>query len=75
MQSERTVKAARGMVGIFILLLGFAGAAPAAGEEIIRAVPAEYDFGILEEGDPAVITVILENISTRPVEITNVRTN
>ena len=74
MRCERTVKAAWGIVLTCVLLLGLSGAAAAA-EAIIRAVPAEFDFGTIDEGDPAEVTVSLENISAQTVEITNVRTN
>lgn len=41
----------------------------------LKATPDHFDFGELNEGDPAQITVEIENISDAPVEITNVRTS
>ena len=41
----------------------------------LKATPDHFDFGELNEGDPAQITVEIENTSDAPVEITNVRTS
>lgn len=43
--------------------------------EGLKATPDHFDFGTLKEGDPAKITVEIENTGTEPVEITNVRTS
>ena len=43
--------------------------------EFLKAVPDMVDFGTIEEGDPAAITVTVQNTGTAPVEITGVRTN
>jgi hypothetical protein len=41
----------------------------------LKATPDHFDFGELKEGEPARITVEIENTSDAPVEITNVRTS
>lgn len=41
----------------------------------LKATPDFHDFGTINEGDPAAITVEVENVGDRPVEITNVRTS
>jgi hypothetical protein len=41
----------------------------------LKATPEHFEFGDLKEGEPAKITVEVENTSGAPVEITNVRTS
>ena len=41
----------------------------------LKATPDHFEFGDLKEGEPAKITVEIENTSGVPVEITNVRTS
>lgn len=43
--------------------------------QILKATPDHFDFGTLNEGAPAAITVEIENTGSTPVEITNVRTS
>lgn len=43
--------------------------------KVLKATPDHYDFGIIKEGDPAEITVTVENIGDKPVDITNVQTS
>ena len=44
-------------------------------EEILAAAPDHFDFGKIPEGDPAITAASIENVSSAPVEITNVRTS
>lgn len=41
----------------------------------LKATPEHFEFGDLKEGEPAKITVEVENTSGATVEITNVRTS
>ena len=41
----------------------------------LKAVPDMVDFGTIEEGNPAAVTVTVQNTGTMAVEIINVRTN
>ena len=41
----------------------------------LKATPDHFEFGDLKEGDPARVTVEVENTSGAPVEITNVQTS
>ena len=43
--------------------------------DVLKATPSHFDFGTLNEGDPAEVTVEIENTGSAPVEITNVRTS
>jgi uncharacterized membrane protein len=43
--------------------------------KVLKATPDFYDFGTIKEGDPAEITVTVENIGEKPIEITNVQTS
>jgi hypothetical protein len=65
-----TVKCAAVAITLTLFLVqGFAGG------EALKATPDHFDFGTINEGDPAAITVEIENVSDAPVEITNVRTS
>jgi hypothetical protein len=44
-------------------------------EEILIATPNHYDFGTIDEGQPAAITAVVQNVGSAPVEITNVKTS
>ena len=46
----------------------------AIGEDL-KATPDHFDFGTIKEGEPAAVTVEIENTGTAPVDITNVRTS
>jgi hypothetical protein len=41
----------------------------------LKATPEHFEFGDLKEGEPAKVTVEIENTSDAPVNITNVRTS
>jgi hypothetical protein len=45
------------------------------GPEILKATPDHHDFGTIDEGQPAAITVVVQNVGSTPVEITNVKTS
>jgi hypothetical protein len=44
-------------------------------EEILKAAPDHYDFGTIDEGQPAAVTAVVQNVGSAPVEITNVKTS
>ncbi|MEI7637308.1 MAG: hypothetical protein WCJ37_08380 [Syntrophus sp. (in: bacteria)] len=43
--------------------------------DALRIQPTRQDFGTVEEGVPAIMLSIVENISSQEVHISNVRTN
>ena len=43
--------------------------------DFLKAVPDIVDFNTIEEGQPAAVTVTVQNTGTTTVEISNVRTN
>jgi hypothetical protein len=43
--------------------------------EALKATPSHFEFGTLNEGDPAEVTVEIENTGSERVEITNVQTS
>jgi len=53
--------------------LSFVQGAPP--EEVLKATPGQVDFGTIDEGQPAIATVKIENVGSAPVEITGVRTS
>ena len=53
----------------FVLVYGMQG------EEILKATPDHFDFGAIPEGEPAVATASVENMSSAPVTVTNIRTS
>jgi hypothetical protein len=72
---EKGKTAARGalLVGAVIaVLLVVHGVSMGA---VLKATPDHYEFGTLDEGTPAAVTVEIENTGSVPVEITNVRTS
>jgi hypothetical protein len=44
-------------------------------DEVLKATPAQFDFGTIDEGVPAAVTTIIQNVGKTRVEITNVRTS
>jgi hypothetical protein len=60
---------------VLVVAFTFFTAQGIARAEALKATPDHFDFGTLNEGDPAKITVEIENTSDTPVEITNVRTS
>lgn len=56
-----------------LAILVMAGSAFAT--DTLRVQPTRQDFGTLEEGTPAILLSIIENISSQDVYIKNVRTN
>ena len=67
--------AVSGIACACILVFGSALACGGSPGEVLKASPEQHDFGTIPEGDPAVTTAIIENISGSPIEITNVRTS
>jgi hypothetical protein len=43
--------------------------------EILKATPDHYDFGTIDEGQPAAVTTVVQNVGSSPIEITNVKTS
>ena len=67
--------AGRTALWVAVLFLGLSmtgGSAVAAG---LTATPDHTEFGTIDEGVNAVITVIIENTGSTMVEITNVQTS
>jgi hypothetical protein len=56
-----------------LAILVIVGSAFAA--DALRIQPTKQDFGTLEEGTPAILLSIIENIGSQDVYIKNVRTN
>ncbi len=75
MKHSKTTMAIKGIAWAGILIFGCVLAYADSTGEVLKASPEQYDFGTIPEGDPAVTTAIIENVSGNPVEITNVRTS
>jgi hypothetical protein len=59
---------------IFILM-GMPFAHGFAAGEGLKVTPGQFDFGTVDEGKAAVVTVTVENAGSTRIEITNVRTS
>ena len=64
-----------GVISIFLIIAPVFFADAASGEPRLRVTPDRFDFGVLEEGDPAITTVTVENVGKRIITITNIQTN
>jgi hypothetical protein len=61
---------------ILITIILFVGSvSPADSGNTLLIEPKSKDFGVLDEGIPAELLVILTNTGDRDVNITNIRTN
>ena len=69
------VWAVAAVVVLAIVVLTFVLAILAQGIAMGDVLKTTYDFGYLVEGDPAEVNVEIENTSSEPIEITNVRTS
>ncbi len=61
--------------GILISLAILILTSPAFAAAALRIEPTRQDFGTLEEGVPAIMIAIVENVGSQDVHIKNVRTN
>jgi hypothetical protein len=75
MKCRNTSRTAIPLVAICLLILGLSVAFGSESAGILKATPDFHDFGTIDEGQPAAITVIVQNIGSTPVEITNVKTS
>jgi len=75
MKHKKAIIVAHGFLLICAFAAGLSLAYGDAGESVLKATPERYDFGTINEGAPAVITTVIQNIGSKPVEITNVTTN
>ena len=57
------------VIAVLLLVQGVSAGA------VLKATPEHYEFGTIDEGTPAAVTVEIENTGSAPVEITNVRTS
>jgi hypothetical protein len=58
-----------------LFMIGLSLAYGDEGGELLKATPDHYEFGTIDEGQAAVVTAVIQNIGSAPVEITNVRTS
>lgn len=70
----KTTKAAS-KYAVFLIVFVLAVAQGTALAGALKATPEHFEFGDLNEGEPAKITVEVKNTSGALVEITNVRTS
>jgi hypothetical protein len=75
MKCRNTSRTTIPLIAICLLIVGLSMAYGSEGPAIIRATPDFHDFGTINEGQPAAITVIIQNVGSAPVEITNVKTS
>ena len=75
MKCRNTSRTAIPLIAICLLIVGLSVAFGGESAAILKATPDFHDFGTIEEGQPAAITVTVQNIGSTPVEITNVKTS
>jgi hypothetical protein len=75
MKSRNATMTAIPLVAICLLIFGLSLAYGDESAQILKATPDHHDFGTIDEGQPAAITVVIQNIGSTPVEITNVKTS
>jgi hypothetical protein len=75
MKCRSASKAAIHLAWICLFVIGLSLAYGNESGEILKATPDHFDFGTIDEGKPADVTVVIQNVGSAPVEITNVRTN
>jgi len=75
MKSGKMKTAARGAIRIGAVMAVLFLAQGISMGQVLKATPDHFDFGTLNEGSPAAVTVEIENTGSEPVEITNVRTS
>jgi uncharacterized membrane protein len=61
--------------GVIIIFAGFLLVYAGGTQQVLKITPEEYDFGTINEGDPAIVTATVQNVGSASVEITNVRTS
>jgi hypothetical protein len=65
-----------GLTGVLLTALAILVLTSSAfAADALRIQPTRQDFGTVEEGVPAIMLSIVENISSQEVHISNVRTN
>jgi hypothetical protein len=75
MKCRNTSKIAIHLAWICLFIIGLSAARGDENKEILKATPDHFDFGTIDEGQTAVVTVVIQNVGSAPVEITNVRTS
>jgi hypothetical protein len=75
MKCRNASRTAIPLIAICLLIAGLSMAYGSEGPEILKATPDFHDFGTIDEGQPAAITVVIQNVGSMPVEITNVKTS
>ena len=73
-KNGKAAMAIKALTWTCVLIFGLALAYGTSTVEVLKATPEQVDFGTIPEGEPAVATASIENVSDSPVEITNVRT-
>jgi hypothetical protein len=64
-------------IGLATLIVLAAGHVPSSAQTgmPLKVSPELFDFGTVNEGQPATVTAKVKNIGNTPIEIANVRTN
>ncbi|KAB0668845.1 hypothetical protein F6V30_15185 [Oryzomonas sagensis] len=50
-------------------------AASAFAADVLRIEPKQHDCGVVDEGVPATMTAVVENVSGKDVHVSSVKTN
>jgi len=75
MKGRNASRTAIHLVWICLFIIGLSSARGNEKEEILKATPDHFDFGTIDEGQPAAVTAVIQNVGSTPVEITNVKTS
>jgi hypothetical protein len=75
MKCRNTSRTAIHLIWICLFIIGLSSVRGNENGEILKATPDHFDFGTIDEGQPAAVTAVIQNVGSTPVEITNVKTS
>jgi hypothetical protein len=75
MKDRNISKTAIHLVWMCLFIIGLSSVRGNESGEILKATPDHFDFGTIDEGQPAAVTAVIQNVGNAPVEITNVKTS
>ncbi|QEM69481.1 hypothetical protein FO488_15845 [Geobacter sp. FeAm09] len=60
---------------LLFALTTLAAASPVFAADVLHIQPKQHDCGLVDEGVPATMTAVVENVSGRDVHVSSVKTN
>ena len=75
MKRGKAIVTAGSILWMATLMLGLSIASDDSTGEVLKATPGQVDAGTVAEGKKVEVTVTIQNVGNKQVEITNVRTS